>query len=152
MASADMTSKEESSRHSPAGGFAEAAPHPALSLLRRLAGRAVAVVTTLLGLLFLTFSMGRLLPADPVLAITGAEVSKEVYDRVYNELGLGQPIWMQFLSYVGKIATGDLGMGMPTCWHRCSLISERASVTRLAKLRVQNLSPHRLMRPTSPPQ
>lgn len=114
MASADLTSKSESSRGSTKGGFAEAAPHPALSLLRRLAGRVVAVVTTLLGLLFLTFSMGRLLPADPVLAITGAEVSKDVYDRVYNELGLGQPIWMQFLSYVGKIATGDLGMSATT--------------------------------------
>ncbi|MGO7216220.1 ABC transporter permease, partial [Rhizobium ruizarguesonis] len=74
MSSADMTSKRGSSRHSTAGGVAEGAPHPALSLLRRLAGRVVAVVTTLLGMLFLTFSMGRLLPADPVLAITGAEV------------------------------------------------------------------------------
>ncbi|MGO8484659.1 ABC transporter permease, partial [Rhizobium leguminosarum] len=68
----------------------------------------------LLVLLFLTFSIGRLLPADPVLAITGAEVSKEVYDLVYNELGLGQPIWMHFLSYVGKIATGDLCMSATT--------------------------------------
>ncbi|MFB2606715.1 ABC transporter permease, partial [Rhizobium phaseoli] len=109
MANADLTSKREG-RQPAGGGFAEAAPHPLLSLLRRLAGRVLAVVTTLLGLLFLTFSMGRLLPADLVLAITGAEVSKEVYDRVYNELGLGQPIWMQFLSYVGKIATGDLGL------------------------------------------
>lgn len=114
MANADLTSKQESSRHSQVGGFADAAPHPLTSLLRRLAGRVVAVVTTLLGLLFLTFSMGRLLPADPVLAITGPEVSKEVYDRVFNELGLGQPIWMQFLSYVGKIATGDLGTSATT--------------------------------------
>lgn len=114
MASADLTSKPESSHRSTEGGFADAAPHPVVSLLRRLAGRAVAVVTTLLGLLFLTFSMGRLLPADPVLAITGAEVSKEVYDRVFNELGLGQPVWMQFLAYVGKIATGDLGTSATT--------------------------------------
>lgn len=114
MASADLTSKRENSLRSTEGGFADAAPHPLMSLLRRLAGRAVAVVTTLLGLLFLTFSMGRLLPADPVLAITGAEVSKEVYDRVYNELGLGQPVWMQFLAYVGKIATGDLGTSATT--------------------------------------
>ena len=114
MASADLTSKRESGTRSAEGGFAEAAPHPLVNLLRRLAGRVVAVVTTLLGLLFLTFSMGRLLPADPVLAITGAEVSKEVYDRVYHELGLGQPVWMQFLAYVGKIATGDLGTSATT--------------------------------------
>ena len=44
--------------------------------LRRVSGRLLSVLITLLGLLFLTFSMGRLLPADPVLAVTGAEVDK----------------------------------------------------------------------------
>jgi len=75
----------------------------------RAAGRVVSIVTTLLGLLALTFFMGRLLPADPVLAITGPEVSKEVYDRVYMQLGLDQPVWIQFLNYVGNVLQGDLG-------------------------------------------
>ena len=78
--------------------------------LRRLAGRVVAIATTLLGLLALTFFMGRLLPADPVLAITGPEVSRAVYDRVFLQLGLDQPIWIQFLSYVGNVLRGDLGV------------------------------------------
>ncbi|KKX33355.1 ABC transporter permease [Rhizobium sp. LC145] len=112
MASADLQSERDPNRNIDA--FAAASPHPILITLRRLAGRVVAIVTTLLGLLFLTFSMGRLLPADPVLAITGAEVSKEVYDRVYRELGLDQPIWMQFLTYVRNVATGDLGRSTTT--------------------------------------
>lgn len=112
MASADLQSERGPNRNIDA--FAAASPHPILITLRRLAGRVVAIVTTLLGLLFLTFSMGRLLPADPVLAITGAEVSKEVYDRVYRELGLDQPIWMQFLTYVRNVATGDLGRSTTT--------------------------------------
>lgn len=114
MASADLTSKRETDSRSRQSAFADAAPHPLLALLRRLAGRGAAIVTTLLGLLFLTFSMGRLLPADPVLAITGPEVSKAVYDRVYEELGLGRPIGMQFLTYVQKVATGDLGTAATT--------------------------------------
>ncbi|MBB4230082.1 ABC transporter permease [Rhizobium mongolense] len=114
MASADLTSKRDADSNLDEDGLAHAPSHPLVMILRRLAGRVVAVVTTLLGLLFLTFSMGRLLPADPVLAITGAEVSKEVYDRVYNELGLGRPIWVQFLNYVQKVATGDLGTSATT--------------------------------------
>lgn len=114
MESAGLTSKLEVGSSRKQGGFADTAPSLLPGLLRRLAGRGLAIVTTLLGLLFLTFSMGRLLPADPVLAITGPEVSKAVYDRVYEELGLGRPIWMQFFSYVGKVARGDLGSSATT--------------------------------------
>lgn len=82
--------------------------------MRRLSGRALSVVVTLVGLMLLTFAMGRLLPADPVLAVTGSEVDKATYDRVYQELGLDQPVWWQFLSYVGRVATGDMGRSLTT--------------------------------------
>lgn len=84
------------------------------SAIRNFIGRASAVLTTLFGLLFLTFSMGRLLPADPVLAITGPEVSAEVYDRVFKQLGLDQPVYVQFMSYIGRIFSGDLGVSGTT--------------------------------------
>jgi peptide/nickel transport system permease protein len=82
--------------------------------MRRLSGRTLSVVVTLVGLLLLTFSMGRLLPADPVLAVTGSEVDKATYDRVYQELGLDQPVWQQFVSYVGRVVTGDMGRSLTT--------------------------------------
>jgi peptide/nickel transport system permease protein len=81
---------------------------------RRLSGRTLSVVVTLIGLMLLTFSMGRLLPADPVLAVTGSEVDKATYDRVYQELGLDQPVWQQFVSYVGRVVTGDMGRSLTT--------------------------------------
>ena len=43
---------------------------------RRLSSKLLSVAITLAGLLLLTFLMGRLLPADPVLAVTGSEVDK----------------------------------------------------------------------------
>jgi peptide/nickel transport system permease protein len=95
-------------------GFDDPEPSPAAMLARRLAGRVVAIATTLLGLLALTFAMGRLLPNDPVIAITGPEVSKEVYDRVFMELGLDRPVWEQFLTYVGKVLQGDFGVSTTT--------------------------------------
>ena len=75
---------------------------------RRLSGKLLSVAITLAGLLLLTFLMGRLLPADPVLAVTGSEVDKATYDRVYQQLGLDLPIWQQFLSYVKNVLTGNL--------------------------------------------
>lgn len=85
-----------------------------LGTLGRVAGRILSIVLTLLGLLLLTFAMGRLLPADPVLAITGAEVNKVTYDRVYHELGLDRPVWEQFLTYLGNVLRGDLGVSATT--------------------------------------
>ncbi|MBX3540674.1 MAG: ABC transporter permease [Chelatococcus sp.] len=82
--------------------------------LRQFSGKALSIVVTLVGLLLLTFTMGRLLPADPVLAVTGSEVDKATYERVYNELGLGEPIWSQFASYIGRILTGDMGQSLTT--------------------------------------
>ncbi|WP_256515628.1 ABC transporter permease [Alsobacter ponti] len=82
--------------------------------LGRVAGRLLSIALTLLGLLLLTFTMGRLLPADPVLAVTGAEVNKATYDRVYAELGLDRPLWEQFASYVGNVLRGDLGVSATT--------------------------------------
>ena len=82
--------------------------------LRRVAGRTASVLTTLLGLLLLIFAMGRLLPADPVLAVTGSEVDRATYDRVFHQLGLDRPVWQQFASYVGHVARGDLGASLTT--------------------------------------
>ena len=81
---------------------------------RRLSGKLLSVAITLAGLLLLTFLMGRLLPADPVLAVTGSEVDKATYDRVYQQLGLDLPIWQQFLSYVKNVLTGNLGSSLTT--------------------------------------
>jgi peptide/nickel transport system permease protein len=87
---------------------------PAPTRGRRIVGRAFSIVFTLLGLMALTFFMGRLLPADPVLAVTGFEVDRATYDRVFLELGLDRPVWQQFFGYVGGVLTGDLGRSTTT--------------------------------------
>ncbi len=112
-----MTTVSTDGRNAPLNvddGFEDTEPSRGTLLARRIAGRALAIATTLLGLLGLTFAMGRLLPNDPVIAITGPEVSKEVYDRVFVELGLDRPVWEQFLTYVGKALRGDFGVSTTT--------------------------------------
>lgn len=79
-----------------------------------LSGRVASMAITLFGLILLTFLMGRLLPADPVLAVTGSEVDKETYERVFRQLGLDRPVWQQFVSYVGNVLTGNFGNSLTT--------------------------------------
>lgn len=82
--------------------------------LRKLATSVAVIVTTLAGLLVLTFVIGRLVPADPVLAILGDTFDQTAYDRVYRELGLDQPLYAQFLTYVGNILQLDFGQSNVT--------------------------------------
>jgi len=81
---------------------------------KRLSGRVFSILTTLVGLLLLTFTMGRLLPADPVLAVTGSEVNRDTYERVYAELGLDRPVWQQFWSYMADVLHGNMGSSLTT--------------------------------------
>ena len=79
------------------------------------AGRTVlSVAVTLFGLAALTFFIGRLLPLDPVAAILGDNATQAAYDAVYRQLGLDQPLWVQFLRYLRDIASLDLGTALTT--------------------------------------
>ena len=89
----------------------------ALSLARFAAGAAkliASVLLTFLGLLTVTFLIGRVIPIDPVLAVTGDHASPAVYARVRLELGLDKPLYEQFWIYISKAATGDFGMSVLT--------------------------------------
>lgn len=74
----------------------------------------LSIAITLFGLMVLTFFIGRMLPLDPVIAILGDNASQEAYDAMYSKLGLDQPLWMQFLTYMRDILQLDLGMALTT--------------------------------------
>lgn len=69
---------------------------------------------TFLGLLFITFIIGRVVPIDPVLAAVGDRATADVYERVRIELGLHLPLYQQFLQYLGNVFQGDLGTSVLT--------------------------------------
>ncbi|WP_370541613.1 ABC transporter permease [Actibacterium sp. 188UL27-1] len=70
------------------------------------------IAVTMLGLLFITFIIGRVMPIDPVLAIVGERASQATYDAVYRELGLDQPLLVQFLYYIWDVVRGDFGTSL----------------------------------------
>jgi peptide/nickel transport system permease protein len=69
---------------------------------------------TFLGLLLVTFLIGRVVPIDPVLAAVGDRAPQDVYEQVRIELGLHLPLWQQFLIYVGDVLRGDFGRSVLT--------------------------------------
>ncbi len=75
---------------------------------------ASSVVLTFLGLTCVTFLIGRVIPIDPVLAIVGDKASQETYDRVRTELGLDQPLVVQYWRYLRQVVTGDFGNSVLT--------------------------------------
>jgi peptide/nickel transport system permease protein len=81
---------------------------------RRLANLLVSVALTFLGLTCVTFFIGRVIPIDPVLAIVGDKASVETYNRVRIEIGLDQPIPVQFWRYLVKVLHGDFGNSVIT--------------------------------------
>ncbi len=84
------------------------------SWLKKFVSLAFTVAITLLGLLFVTFMIGRVMPIDPVLAVIGERASQAQYDQVFQELGLDQPLIVQFGIYVRDVLQGDFGTSIRT--------------------------------------
>lgn len=74
----------------------------------------VTLAVTFLGLLAITFVIGRVVPIDPVIAVVGDRASQETYDAVRAEMGLDDPLVVQFVRYVGQILQGELGTSVST--------------------------------------
>ncbi|MEU6192687.1 ABC transporter permease [Streptomyces sp. NPDC047061] len=74
-------------------------------LLIRIA-RALAVVLCLSAVVFL---LAHLIPGDPATLIAGENSTPELRAQITRELGLDQPVWSQYLSWLGHAVRGDLG-------------------------------------------
>ncbi|MGX8008356.1 ABC transporter permease [Mesorhizobium sp. ORM8.1] len=74
-----------------------------------LARRLVQAVLILLGVAAITFLLLYYLPADPAVLIAGRSATPQMVAAIRHELGLDQPLVMQFLHYVGSLLHGDLG-------------------------------------------
>jgi peptide/nickel transport system permease protein len=77
-----------------------------------IAQRLLATIPVVFMTSIILFLLMRLLPGDPVLMIVyqaGADVSNEAVQQMRRQYGLDQPIYVQYLAWVGKLLSGDLG-------------------------------------------
>ena len=82
--------------------------------LRPVLAALASVPVTLFGLVLVTFLIGRAMPIDPVIAIVGDHAPPDVIARVRTELGLDEPLYMQFGIFLRNMAHGDLGHSVMT--------------------------------------
>ncbi|MBL8589879.1 MAG: ABC transporter permease subunit [Methylobacteriaceae bacterium] len=84
-------------------------------MLKFFLKRAALTVPTFLALMFITFVAIRLVPGDPVEVRVGERgISPERLAHFRKELGLDQPVWKQFVDYVGNLLQGDFGTSLAT--------------------------------------
>jgi len=73
------------------------------------------VLPTFIGITLLVFSLIRLLPGNPVEALSGERgMDPERYTRLMHEFGLDRPLPVQYAEYVWKALHGDLGLSTVT--------------------------------------
>lgn len=74
-----------------------------------LVRRFVMAIPVLIGITLIVFSMMHLAPGDPAEALLGPLRTEETLEQVRRELGLDQPLHVQYLSWAGRALVGDLG-------------------------------------------
>lgn len=100
-------------------------------LLKRLAG----IVPVVFGVLLLTFLLVHLVPGDPVEVMLGESATSADRGALRAELGLDQPLPLQFAQYLSRLAQGDFGHSIHSHAAISDLLAERIPATaRLALL------------------
>jgi len=94
-------------------------------LLRRF----VLVIPVLVGILFVTFALARLIPGDPCYVALGEHATKAVCDAFRERFGLNDPILVQFARYVIQVAQGDFGNSIRNQRPVSEIIVERLPMT-----------------------
>ncbi|MBV6393008.1 MAG: Dipeptide transport system permease protein DppB [Anaerolineales bacterium] len=94
-------------------------------ILRRI----ILSVPVLIGILFVTFSLARLIPSDPCRAMLGEKATDEVCDDFLRRHGLDKPIPVQFVVYMKEILQGDFGRSFRFSLPVTEILMQRLPIT-----------------------
>jgi peptide/nickel transport system permease protein/oligopeptide transport system permease protein len=83
-------------------------------VLTYVARRVLVAIPTIFGVATVIFLLVRLLPGDPARTIAGVLASPEDVDRIRTQFGLDQPLYVQYVTYIVHLLTGDLGISTRT--------------------------------------
>jgi peptide/nickel transport system permease protein len=99
-------------------------------LVRRIAR----AVSTLLGTTLILFVLVRVVPADPAVTIAGPKADPETLSAIRKDLGLDDPLPVQYGRYLWQLAHADLGRSYLTGRRVADVIAERLPATALLAL------------------
>src|SRR5690606_24579005 len=93
--------------------------------LKRLAQ----LFVTVLGVVTLVFFTMRMIPGDPISAMAGDNLAALALDKMREQIGLNEPILMQYLHYLGGLAVLDFGNTVTTKLPIIQLILDALPIT-----------------------
>ena len=96
-----------------------------------LAKRLSQAVLILFGVTLITFCLSFLMPADPVRMLAGRSATQATVESIRKELGLDQPLPVQYIRYVSRLVQGDLGRSYKQKTQVSELIMSRLPATLL---------------------
>ncbi len=91
--------------------------------------RLISSIPVLFGIIVLVFVLVRVIPGDPCTATYGEKATPQLCAQFAVRYGLDQPIWQQFLIYVGALFQGDLGESIRLGRPVSDILVERLPVT-----------------------
>jgi ABC-type dipeptide/oligopeptide/nickel transport system permease component len=81
-------------------------------MARHIAHRLMISLPVLLGVLLIGFLLLQVVPTDPATVVAGPTATAGEVAAIRQQLGLDQPIWVQFALYLGRVLQLDLGRSM----------------------------------------
>ncbi|MEY9883535.1 ABC transporter permease [Bradyrhizobium sp. USDA 329] len=98
-------------------------------MLNFVARRLLAILPVLLAVSLLTFLIASLLPGDLAFVILGDQATPENVAALRRDMGLDQPLWWRYLSWLGHVLQGDLGRSFRTGQTVLQAVAERIPVS-----------------------
>jgi glutathione transport system permease protein len=83
-------------------------------VLRYIGKRIIEIIPILFVVSILIFLFTHLIPGDPARLVAGKDATLEEVNQVRSQMGLDQPIWDQYITYMGNLFQGDLGTSLKT--------------------------------------
>jgi ABC-type dipeptide/oligopeptide/nickel transport system permease component len=100
-----------------------------MRFLALIVRRLLWVAPTLFGVVLLTFTISRIIPADPAAVIAGDTATREQVAAVRAKYGFDKSMPVQFLDYLRKLTRGDFGQSLYTGRDILSDLSRRLPAT-----------------------
>lgn len=72
------------------------------------------LILVVFGVSLITFLLSHIIPGDPARMLVGQRASEETLQQVRHQLGLDQPVWVQYFTYVKGLLAGNLGISVRT--------------------------------------
>ena len=98
-------------------------------MLGFIARRLLYLVPVLVAVSLLTFLIASLLPGDLAYVILGDQATPEKVAALRHDMGLDQPLWWRYLSWLGHVLEGDFGRSFRTGQTVWQAVSERLPVS-----------------------